>query len=380
MASYQQMIQSILKNNKGQLDITQIQELINDCILTLDSAQRYMSEYRKKGATKSSALQQMYNAQLKKHDQATLLNAISEDKENINEEMLKKKTMEALKKGYALISELSALIMNRPIEYSIITAGRVSGEHVLSQSTLTLDQLLNDSSLEFSKAGGIGLKVIAAKKDIESALESLKTETKMNQRLNNRNIFANAKLMQLNTNQENMWSDLVKIGEKASTKVLNDKGNWVRTAKYGLNFGVITEAFMRGYRKKMTPPKDGYNLIHSFYYELLQEGRNNLAYYKGPDIPYVDDFGNKKNEQIKSLTAYTSKGRFDVATLSNVLNPLKDLKSIFSDPALIQENLNERLAYEFTAKPGEGDRSWNEAVSAEVHAFLDETFGMNYFT
>ena len=49
MASYQQMIQSILKNNKGQLDITQIQELINDCILTLDSAQRYMSEYRKKG-------------------------------------------------------------------------------------------------------------------------------------------------------------------------------------------------------------------------------------------------------------------------------------------------------------------------------------------
>jgi hypothetical protein len=41
------------------------------------------------------------------------------------------KTMEALKEGYALISELSALIMNRPIEYTILTSGRVSGEHVL---------------------------------------------------------------------------------------------------------------------------------------------------------------------------------------------------------------------------------------------------------
>lgn len=379
MTSYQQMIQSILKNNKGQLDIEKIKKLINDCIITLDSAQQYMREYKKEGAIKSSALRQMYNTQLEKYGKEKLMNAISEDKKNINEEMLKKKTMEALKKGYALISELSALIMDRPIEYSIITAGRVSGEHVLSQSTLTLDQLLDDSSLEFSKAGGIGLKVVAAKKDIESALKSLKTETKMDQRLNNRNIFANAKLMQLNTNQKNMWSDLVEIGENASTKVQNDKGNWVRTTKYGLNFGVITESFMGSYRNKMTSA-GGYNLIHSFYYKLLEKGRNNLAYYKGPDISYIDDFGNRKNEQIKSLTSYTSKGRFDIATLSNVLAPLKDLESIFSDSTLIQENLNERLAQEFTAKPREGDRPWNEAVSAEVHAFLDETFGMNHFT
>jgi hypothetical protein len=42
--------------------------------------------------------------------------------------------------------------------------------------------------------------------------------------------------------------------------------------------------------------------------------------------------------------------------------------------------LMESLNKEFTAENGEGDRKWNEAISSEVHNFLDETFGMNYFT
>jgi hypothetical protein len=52
---------------------------------------------------------------------------------------------------------------------------------------------------------------------------------------------------------------------------------------------------MELYRNKITPTR-GYNLIHSFYYNLLEKGRNNLAYYKGPDVSYIDDFGNRKNE------------------------------------------------------------------------------------
>lgn len=373
------MINDILKNNQGQLNITEIKQLIDKCILVLDSAEKYMSEYRQDNATKQSALEKMYNAQLNSYDQATLLNAFNSDKQNISEQALKMKTMEALKEGYALISELSALIMNRPIEYTILTSGRVSGEHVLGQSTLTLDQLLDESSLEFSKAGGIGLKVTATKKNIESALRSLKLEQQMDQRLNNRSVFSNMKLMQLNDNQKNTWSDLVEIGENASAKVLNDKGNWVRSTKYGLNFGVISESFMELYRNKITPTR-GYNLIHSFYYNLLEKGRNNLAYYKGPDVSYIDDFGNRKNEQIKSLTAYTGKGRFDIATLSNVLFPLRKLQSIFSDSTIMEEQLTEKLQQEFTAKSGEGDRPWNQTVSEEVHGFLDDVFGMNYYS
>jgi hypothetical protein len=61
-SSYSKMINDILKNNQGQLNITEIKQLIDKCILVLDSAEKYMSEYRQDNATKQSALEKMYNA------------------------------------------------------------------------------------------------------------------------------------------------------------------------------------------------------------------------------------------------------------------------------------------------------------------------------
>jgi hypothetical protein len=58
-------------------------------------------------------------------------------------------------------------------------------------------------------------------------------------------------------------------------------------------------------------------------YALLEKGRNNLAYYLGGDIT-----DNGVDYQVKTLSAYGKVGRFDVATLSNVITPLKQILSL----------------------------------------------------
>jgi hypothetical protein len=83
---------------------------------------------------------------------------------------------------------------------------------------------------------------------------------------------------------------------------------------------------MDSYRNGYSGVSSGYGRIHSSYYNMLEKGRNNLAYYKGGDVEYLDSNGKIISEQIKSLTSFTSTSRFDVATLSNVLTPLTHLQ------------------------------------------------------
>jgi hypothetical protein len=51
----------------------------------------------------------------------------------------------------------------------------------------------------------------------------------------------------------------------------------------------------------------------------LEKGRNNLAYYLGSDVDIY---------QIKALATMGGRGRADAATLTNVLNPLKEIRDI----------------------------------------------------
>lgn len=371
-------VQSILKEvnaltAKNQpLPIEDIIALIDQCVFTLESANKYMKQYSKL-EDKQTALMQMKIAQLQNGNYSDVLKTQLND---ISEQKLKQDTTEALIKGYTLVTKLAELVTNRSLNYTIVIAGSKGQSSTLASSTLTLEELLSDASLDFGKQG-IGLSIRSSQKTIQNALAALNANGTTGNRYKT-NVLSKMKSIQLTNQQSSLWEDLKMIGDAAVVET--DQGK--HKTKYGINYGTVIESFMDVYRNGYNGVSSGYNKIHSSYYTMLEKGRNNLAYYKGGDVEYIDSNGKKISEQIKSLTSFTSKSRFDVATLSNVLTPLTNLQTIFTN---YQSNPNESvlmeaLNKEFTANPGEGDRRWDDAISSEVHKFLDETFGMNYFT
>jgi hypothetical protein len=89
------------------------------------------------------------------------------------------------------------------------------------------------------------------------------------------------------------------------------------------NYGQLAESFMEYY---FTPPDDFEDTVE-YIYNLLEKGRNNLAYYLGADI----NAGSAGLWQIKALSTYGSRGRADVATLTNVLTPLKAIQAMLAN-------------------------------------------------
>ena len=123
-----------------------------------------------------------------------------------------------------------------------------------------------------------------------------------------RAVLSKMQTMEMDENDKQVWKDLTSVAEQTR-------------GSYGINYGTAIESFMRYYRKKDSYIASGITSIESkrgIYDDLLEQGRNNLPYYYGGDIEY----GSRHSEQIKSMTGFTRKSRFDVATLSNVLTPL----------------------------------------------------------
>ena len=241
----------------------------------------------------------------------------------------------ALMEGYSTVNLMRAYFFGE-IEYKILSIGKYSGEDVILEAHPTLEDLYKSVTLENSARGGIGLKITETAKQFERSMKIL--ENSESQLTMANSVLNQMSRVQLNERDRNMWKVFVDLKERL---------DGIKGAR--VNFGNMAESFV-------TYQLEDIEMTVDNVYELLEKGRNNLAYYLGAD---VDNF------QVKALTTYGKTGRADIATLSNVINPLKELADIILNgvnPAEMKQTIEEF----FTPHDGEGDRPFKDEVSEKV--------------
>lgn len=246
----------------------------------------------------------------------------------------------ALIEGYIIVNKLREYFYE-PIEYKIISIGQASGTNVLLEANPTMAELLSNVQLENSMRGGIALKITETSAQFNATIRNLDQANKRSAMANT--ILSQMKQVQLNPNEQNLWDAFIELKERLSD---------IDGAR--INFGNITESFI----SHLTESEQ---ITVDYVYDLLQKGRNNLAYYLGGD---VGDY------QVKALSAYGKTGRADVATLSNVLNPLRELRMLLTKSGDITESVKQF----FTPGVGQGDRNFSveaeNAIRKEIEGVL----------
>ena len=246
----------------------------------------------------------------------------------------------ALMEGYSTVNLMRAYFFGE-IEYKILSIGKYSGEDVILEAHPTLEDLYKSVTLENSARGGIGLKITETAKQFERSMKIL--ENSESQLTMANSVLNQMSRVQLNERDRNMWKVFVDLKERL---------DGIKGAR--VNFGNMAESFV-------TYQLEDIEMTVDNVYELLEKGRNNLAYYLGAD---VDNF------QVKALTTYGKTGRADIATLSNVINPLKELADIILhgvNPAEVKQTIEEF----FTPHDGQGDRPFKDEVSEKVRKEIE---------
>ena len=241
----------------------------------------------------------------------------------------------ALMEGYSTVNLMRAYFFGE-IEYKILSIGKYSGEDVILEAHPTLEDLYKSVTLENSLRGGIKLKITETARQFERSVKIL--ENSESQLTMANSVLNQMSIVQLNEKERNMWKIFVDLKERL---------DGIKGAR--LNFGNMGESFV-------TYQLEDIEITVDNIYELLEKGRNNLAYYLGAD---VDNF------QVKTLSTYGKIGRADIATLSNVINPLQELADIIlkgANPAEVKQTIEEF----FTPHNGEGDRPFKDEVSEKV--------------
>lgn len=334
----------------GLIDISKILDMVDECIKNLEEAQRYMDEIENHNNT---LLEEMTKAQLQ---ESGLKRSASQ---NV---ALKNKTMKSLMEGYALVTKLREAVTGETIQYNVLL-GHSNAK--VASATLNLEQMLSSANLDFGTTG-IGLSIRTTEKQITNLMKKLNNPNSDLSKIYSKSVFQQMKEVQLNATDKQVWNNLMNMTDAASGKT------------HGINYGNAIESFMEYYRNKDTYVNQGIFKQGSkkgIYYNLLEKGRNNLAYYYGGDINYNVN-GQKYSEQIKGMTSYTKRSRIDVATLSNVLTPLKMIRSTMENfstfgPDILEQQLKEQ----FTATEGQGDRLFQDEVKQSVESMLDNIFG-----
>lgn len=240
----------------------------------------------------------------------------------------------AIMEGYIIITQLREYITGEVINYKIMSAGQDGDQTVLFESNPTLAQVLSSTSLD-SKT--FSLRLIETQKQFNNILENSKNIDKISTMKNS--VLAQMKRVQLSSEEHNMWQKLLKV----QTALEGLPGAYI-------NYGQLIESFEE---YLFVGPDDNLSEIE-YIYRLLEKGRNNLAYYLGAD---VDKY------QVKALATMGGRGRADVAVLTNVLNPLKEIKKIMTR---ISVNLKDDLVKFFTPEEGRGDRPFRKELEEEI--------------
>jgi hypothetical protein len=91
--------------------------------------------------------------------------------------------------------------------------------------------------------------------------------------------------------------------------------------------------------------------------EILEEGYNNLAYYLGSDLNINNDLFS-----LKTFSAFKSKGRADIANLSNILVPLREIRNII----ITSSNITEALKQYFMNDSNSGARHFGKRTKGII--------------
>lgn len=255
-------------------------------------------------------------------------------KSQVSKQYSRREIRLAIMEGYIIITQLREYITEEVIDYKIMSAGQDGDQTVLFESHPTLAQVLSSTSLD-SKT--FSLRLTETQKQFNNILKNSKNIDKISTMKNS--VLAQMKRVQLSFEEHNMWQKLLKV----QTALEGLPGAYI-------NYGQLIESFEE---YLFIGPDDNLSEIE-YIYKLLEKGRNNLAYYLGAD---VDKY------QVKALATMGGRGRADVAVLTNVLNPLKEIKEIMIK---ININLKDDLVKFFTPKEGQGDRSFRKELEEEI--------------
>lgn len=247
---------------------------------------------------------------------------------------LKRRLME----GVAIVELVRQKITGEVIHYKIAAIGLdKQGQEIIVEKHPSLAEVLRQTTLEDSS--GISLKITQTRAQFNELINQLEIEEKED--IIKNNALKKMQRVQLNDQQKIIWNLLKEI-RVSSGKVLT--------------YGQIYES-LQAYQ--------GEPITHETLFNLVQKGINNLPYYKGPDIDL-----NGTLFQLKTLTTLSQKegaiGRFDIATLSNVLTPLKEIRKMLSPLDI------EKLKKFFNPKQGEGNRKLNQDLSVKIDNIIDD--------
>lgn len=345
-------------NIKG--NIKTLLQLSQQCISVLETAQNYYKNQITLDS--SSALENMANTQLTKKP---VNRSLQQASSNISKSDLRKKTKQALMAGYTLVNRMRAFSTGEEIQYEIVVAGKK-----LASAHLSMDELLESATLDFSK-NGIALRVARSSKILENLINSIDNDNVDLSKKYNQPMMQNMRYIKMSEQDSHIWQQLVSIKEGLDAEKLKMDIKGIEASGFTLNYGNLIEAFMEYYYNKEEYQFDEEHGLSS-YYKLLEKSRNDLAYYYGPDIE-------NQNLQIKGLSTQGSTGRFDIATLSNVLTPLKQIRDLLAHLSSDEQRatvLKEKLKNKFTVGPGAGDRPFKDDIKNIVKNIISEKTGL----
>ena len=240
--------------------------------------------------------------------------------------------------GYTIVTLLREKIIGEKIDYKIMATGvDGSGQEVLLESNPTLAEVLMASKLDPTS---MSVRLTVTQHQFQKMLIDLDQSESVRSLRNS--VLQKMKRVQLDNEQAKMWDTFVAVRESLETI------DGART-----NFGQLTESFV----EYLESDEEVINTLDTIY-SLLEKGRNNLAYYLGADVNASSLW------QVKALSVHGSTGRADVATLTNVLNPLKEISSFLG--RLTGGALLLALQGFFTPGEGQGDRPFDEKVGQKV--------------
>lgn len=261
----------------------------------------------------------------------------------------------ALMEGYIIVTQLREQLLET-IDYKVLAVGRgADGSPVLFESHPTLQELLSAANFDGSS---FTLRVNLSCNQFQNLLAQIDQQSKKN--VFKHSILNKMSQVQLNSDQASMLENLLNI----SLALSDVKGA-------GMNKGQAIESFEEYFLN------DGGNRSSDvdYIYSLLEKGRNNLAYYKGPDIRSASGLF-----QVKTLSVYGDKdkegssGRFNAVVLSSVLQPLIMIRDELSamKGVLDSSTLTSKI---FLEKEGEGDHLFEEKVGRVVKNVIKQEIG-----
>lgn len=333
-------IESLLSGKQVSIKNSKIVKRINVCIRILKEASKVLKaqeNFKRKQQQYKESLDKKYDKALQKkitQDFQKAGKALNKTKQSVSEKYNRKEIRLAIAEGYIIVTQIREQL-NEPIDYKIMSIGYDGEKAVLFESQPTLAQVLSATRFDSSS---FALKLEMTSSQFDKILKISENTDKISKVKNS--VLAQMKRVILTTEQENMWNVFLEIKKSLD----NVQGAM-------LNYGQLVESF----EEYLICSKEDPQLEEIDYiYSLLEKGRNNLAYYLGAD---VDKY------QIKTLSTLGSKGRADVALLTNVLNPLNQIKK-----KIVEFNTNPDLLKNYFQKTSktQGDRPFEKKLESGI--------------